>query len=131
MYIELERPSDKSRSEPKEFIYIPSNNSYKPGTKRPRNVYDSSSYDSSWTSDELPVPIKDLTIDAFNTPNLLLPIIDSNELNQAANNINSDEFAQLFEAFGEDYLSCIEGDGDTTPPVFEPEMGPVEISCFR
>ncbi|KAK9739227.1 Ankyrin repeats (3 copies) [Popillia japonica] len=36
VFIELERPSDGSRSEPREFTYIPSSQSYKTGMKRPR-----------------------------------------------------------------------------------------------
>lgn len=103
VYIQLERPSDSARSEPKEFTYIVS--PFKPGSKRPRPNFDSSSYDTSLASDELPVPINNLSIS--NSPNQLLDEpqfeITSAELQQAMTNIDSDEFQRLFSEFGPDY----------------------------
>lgn len=105
VFIELERPSDRARSEAKEFAYTVSSNIYKPGSKRARPSYESSSYDTSLASDELPVPINNLYIE--NNPVGLLEDVQlevtSSELQHAMNNINSDEFERLFKDFGSEY----------------------------
>ncbi|XP_063906696.1 nuclear factor NF-kappa-B p105 subunit isoform X2 [Zophobas morio] len=105
VFIELERPSDRARSEAKEFTYTVSSNIYKPGSKRARPSYDSSSYDTSLASDELPVPINNLCLE--NSPTGLLDDVQlevtSAELQQAMRNINSDEFQRIFNDFGQDY----------------------------
>ncbi|EEZ97717.1 relish [Tribolium castaneum] len=108
VYIELERPSDRSRSEAKEFTYTPSSSVYKPGAKRARTSYDTS-YDSSLPSDELPLPINNLCID--NTPGLLDDVqleVTSDDLQQAMTNIDSEEFRRLFNEFGQDYSLVVD-----------------------
>ncbi|RZC35454.1 nuclear factor NF-kappa-B p110 subunit [Asbolus verrucosus] len=115
VYIELERPSDRARSEPKEFTYIVSSNNYKPGAKRARPSYDNnSSYDTSLASDELPVPINNLYIE--NIPSILDNVelqVTSGELQQALTNINSDEFQRIFNDFGSEY-SMVTGAAEVT-----------------
>lgn len=126
VFIELERPSDRARSEPKEFCYTPNGNSYKPGAKRARPSYGtSSSYDSSLASDELPVTIHNLTINnqshsaqhlltSSDYPPLLVEgeniDLSSAELQQAMTNIDSAEFRKLFTEFGDDYDMCVTTD---------------------
>ncbi|XP_044262908.1 nuclear factor NF-kappa-B p110 subunit isoform X2 [Tribolium madens] len=108
VFIELERPSDRARSEPKEFTYTPSSNVYKPGSKRARTSYDTS-YDSSLPSDELPLPISNLCIE--NSPNLLDDVqleVTSDDLQQAMANINSEEFRRLFNEYGQDYSLVVD-----------------------
>lgn len=129
VFIELVRPSDMARSEPREFTYVPSN--FKPGSKRPRNDYSSSSYDSSmsYNSNDLPLDVSNLNIQntlnitnvsPANTPNVSNTVnntvnnswdtnklLSSEELMMAVTNIDSNELRRLFEQFGPEYTSCL------------------------
>ncbi|KAJ8958305.1 hypothetical protein NQ318_017451 [Aromia moschata] len=91
VFMELFRPSDQAKSEPREFTYMPVKK-LKPGSKRPRyENYSSSSYNSSSVaSDELPAPLS-----SWNTADL------SAELQTAMTYIDSDEFRRLFDQFGD------------------------------
>ncbi|KAF2880445.1 hypothetical protein ILUMI_25723 [Ignelater luminosus] len=102
VFIELQRPSDGARSEPKDFTYTPSKIIH--NRKRPR--FTSSSYSSSnFSSDELPLTINNLPDtqeynfprpvgQTFVGPNL---VVNSEELNEALRHdkINSAEFEKL------------------------------------
>lgn len=128
VFIELERPSDRARSEPKEFSYTSNGNTYRPGAKRARSSYvTNSSYDSSLASDELPVTIHNLSINNQNLPasqlltlsdypSIIPPLeganidLSSAELQQAMTNIDSAEFRKLFTEFGDDYDMCVTTD---------------------
>ncbi|CAG9859358.1 unnamed protein product [Phyllotreta striolata] len=113
VYIELVRPTDGARSEPRDFRYIPNKNNYKTGQKRARYDY-SYSYSSSTSnfgSDELPVPISTLQIGQpaqaqpvefgpLNVPSGL-----SDEIKKAIDNIDSDEFKRIFVEHGESFMS--------------------------
>ncbi|KAK5650289.1 hypothetical protein RI129_001318 [Pyrocoelia pectoralis] len=96
VFIELQRPSDGARSEPKDFSYIPSEISI--GKKRTR--LNSGDYTNSYFSiDELPVTLntitpscnKEITTSVHNTT------INSEDLEAALkqNNIDSSEFDKL------------------------------------
>ncbi|KAG5891588.1 hypothetical protein JTB14_022253 [Gonioctena quinquepunctata] len=103
VFIELVRPSDNARSEARNFRYIPNKHPSKPGQKRARYEYSSSSYDSSNIgSDELPAVINDLHIQTNN------PLIGtysglSEEICKAMQDINSDEFKKIFDENLEEY----------------------------
>lgn len=95
--IELVRPSDNAKSEPKEFTYIPTND-YRPGMKRARNFY---SYDSSdLDSDELPTTLNSFKltdkelIQEFN--------MNSDELERAIQLADSEEFNKLLNVIESD-----------------------------
>ncbi|CAH0554865.1 unnamed protein product [Brassicogethes aeneus] len=110
VFIELVRPSDNARSDPKEFIYTPSDNIYRPGRKRPRSDGVSTSYDSSnFPSDELPVTIANPQDTNWDTglPNL------SKEFLNACNNIDSAEFNQLLQSMQQSDLMQIYTSPDT------------------
>ncbi|CAH1173836.1 unnamed protein product [Phaedon cochleariae] len=113
VFIELVRPSDMARSEPRDFRYIPNKDIYKAGRKRARYDYSSStSYDSSNIgSDELPVVLNALQMDpshnilsGLNTSNL------SEELKKAMDDMNSDEFKKIYNANWEEITSIFELD---------------------
>ncbi|KAI4459558.1 nuclear factor nf-kappa-b protein [Holotrichia oblita] len=89
VFIELERPSDGSRSEPREFTYIPSSQNYKTGMKRPRtSMYSSSEYSSSsLNSAEIPTTLEALQNGCE---------VTSADLHAALENIDSDEFRKIF-----------------------------------
>ncbi|KRT78148.1 Ankyrin repeat-containing protein [Oryctes borbonicus] len=91
VFIELERPSDGSRSEPREFTYIPGQN-FKTGMKRPRtSMYSSSEYSStSLNSAELPTTLEGLQMNVAYE-------VTSSDLQEAIKNIDSDEFQKIFE----------------------------------
>lgn len=74
VFIEIWRPSDGARSEPKEFTYIPSRK-HKTGSKRAR-IYDSLS-SSDFSSSELPATINQISnLDQFED----IPQVNSDEL---------------------------------------------------
>ncbi|XP_025835272.1 nuclear factor NF-kappa-B p105 subunit [Agrilus planipennis] len=91
VYMELVRPSDGARSEPKEFIYTPCDPIT--GRKRPRTTYGSGSSYNSFASDEIA-----LTIPEDN-------VVRSEELEEALkySNISSSEVERLFNTFGPQY----------------------------
>lgn len=96
VFIELQRPSDGARSEPKDFSYIPSEISI--GKKRTR--LNSGDYTNSYFSiDELPVTLNTITpsCNKETTPNVHNPTINSEDLEAALkqNNIDSSEFDKL------------------------------------
>ncbi|GJQ72717.1 Rel [Trypoxylus dichotomus] len=90
VFIELERPSDGSRSEPREFTYIPGQN-LRTGMKRPRtSMYSSSEYSSlSLNSAELPTTLEGLHMNVAYE-------VTSADLQEAIKNIDSDEFQKIF-----------------------------------
>ncbi|KAK9881169.1 hypothetical protein WA026_014518 [Henosepilachna vigintioctopunctata] len=104
VFVELVRPSDNARSEPKEFTYIPVQNQGRPGAKRSRPNEYSSDFDTlSIGSENLPATINlsgDFDIMSL-TENL-----DSEELRIAMSNIDSDEFNKIFARFGKEYESA-------------------------
>lgn len=102
VFIELQRPSDGARSEPKDFTYTPSKIMH----NRKRARFTSSSYSSSnFSSDELPLTITNLpNAQEYNFPrpvgqNFVGPnvVVNSEELNDALRHdkINSAEFEKL------------------------------------
>lgn len=122
--MELVRPSDNARSEPRQFTYLPSK--FKPGGKRARYDYSSSSYDSSNVgSDELPAVIKHLNLEnnvpvqneisvnnvsTNNVSNIswnAQDMLTSEELMVAMHNIDSDEFRRLFMQHEKEYSPFI------------------------
>ncbi|XP_072391464.1 nuclear factor NF-kappa-B p110 subunit isoform X1 [Diabrotica undecimpunctata] len=110
VFVELVRPSDQARSEAREFRYIPNKNNIKPGQKRPRYDYSSSSYDSSNVgSEELPAVINTLQIgpDAHMSFNNI-PSGLSDEIQRALADINSDEFRKIHDAHAEEYNHLLE-----------------------
>ncbi|XP_074038892.1 nuclear factor NF-kappa-B family member relish isoform X2 [Leptinotarsa decemlineata] len=110
VFIELVRPSDNARSEPRDFRYIPNKTLFKQGNKRARYDYSSSSYDSSNIgSEELPAVINELTLENTNNPlnNLSIPSGLSEELQKAMQNIDSDEFKKIFTENLEEYTSIV------------------------
>lgn len=122
VFIELERPSDRARSEAREFTYTASSNVYKPGSKRARPSYDTS-YDSSLPSDELPLPINDLHIgNPLNLLDDIQPEVTSEDLQQALTNIDSDEFQRLFNGFGQEYSLVVDAPIREKIPEAYPEM---------
>ncbi|CAH1114209.1 unnamed protein product [Psylliodes chrysocephalus] len=113
VFVELFRPSDGARSEPRDFRYIPNKPIFKAGQKRPRYDYGSSSYSSSNPgSEELPVPIDNLQLEQspiFSEMSpLSVPSGLSEEIKRAMNNINSDEFRRIFDAHMDEYVSVCE-----------------------
>ncbi|XP_050510448.1 nuclear factor NF-kappa-B p110 subunit isoform X2 [Diabrotica virgifera virgifera] len=111
VFVELVRPSDQARSEAREFRYVPNKNMAKPGQKRARyDYYSSSSYDSSNVgSEELPAVINTLQIGqdshmSFNN----IPSGLSDEIKRALTDMNSDEFQQLHDAHADEYLTLLE-----------------------
>nr|WMZ41593.1 relish-2 protein [Altica viridicyanea] len=108
VFIELIRPSDGARSESREFKYIPNKNILKPGQKRARYDYEtSSSYSiSNVGSGDLPLPINNLQIDQnMGSPLSNFSGVLSDELKNAMNNINSEEFQKMFSEYGQEYIS--------------------------
>lgn len=96
VFIELQRPSDGARSEPKDFSYIPSEISI--GRKRTR--LNSGDYtNSTFSIDELPVTLNTITPSCNKeiTPNVHHTTINSEDLEAALkqNNIDSSEFDKL------------------------------------
>lgn len=92
VYIELERPSDSARSDPKDFTYTPSETMYG-GRKRLR--YTNSSYNSSsFSSSELPATINSVSA---GDNQYQISGINSDELNAALGkgDVNSHEFDKL------------------------------------
>lgn len=93
--IELIRPSDGARSEPKEFTYVPCDNIYRPG-KRARtscSASNSYSYDSSnLPSNELPA-VLNTGVNSWENPVLL----NSRELENVRDEINSEDFNRVYE----------------------------------
>lgn len=137
------RPSDNARSEPREFTYVPSN--YKPGCKRPRHDFSSSSYDSSMSygSNDLPLDVSNLNIqNTLNVANVN-PIINntmnnswdtnkllsSEELMVAVNNIDSNELKRLFAQFGDEYTSCISNVLDA--PAADKKLGSIRVASTQ
>ncbi|XP_018565825.1 nuclear factor NF-kappa-B p110 subunit isoform X2 [Anoplophora glabripennis] len=151
VFIELVRPSDMARSEPREFTYVPS--SIKPGSKRPRHDFSSSSYDSSssYNSNDLPLDVSNLNIQ--NTLNVVTPnpvnninfnnlvnntvnswdtnkLLSSEELMVAVNNIDSNELQRLFAQFGPEYASCLNS-VVVDAPVAERKIGKVRVALAQ
>lgn len=106
--MELFRPSDEARSEPREFRYIP-NQDIKTGVKRRRYDYSSSYSISDNDSYELPLTINStvntnqqnrdqIQADPFGSGNLNLVIPEnlSDELQRALRDFGSTEFQNLF-----------------------------------
>lgn len=122
--MELVRPSDNAKSEPKEFRFVP-NNEFKPGSKRPRCSMDiSSSYNSgSLSSSELPATIPNnngvlsqrgsVSIPSANSWNQS-ELINEEHMKIAMMDYNSDEFTELFKEYesllpNENSLNAIDG----------------------
>lgn len=107
--MELVRPSDNAKSEPKVFRFVP-NNEFKPGSKRPRCSMDtSSSYNSgSLSSSELPATIPNnnavlpqhsiVSIPSANSWNQT-ELINDEHMKNALMDYNSEEFRELFEEY--------------------------------
>ncbi|XP_066251722.1 nuclear factor NF-kappa-B p110 subunit isoform X1 [Euwallacea similis] len=111
VFMELVRPSDNARSEWKEFRFVP-NNEFKPGSKRPRSSYESSSsYNSgSVCSSELPatIPNSVAAMHVHQHSASSLPSANSwnqnelftdDQLERALSDMDSDEFDYLFGMF--------------------------------
>lgn len=97
VFVELLRPSDGSRSEPREFVYFPTAN-YRPGTKRSRVEYSSSeSWGNSVGPEEIP-----LTVEALSIGNQ--PILNSSEIEAALKDVSSDEFNKIFTQFKKEFF---------------------------
>lgn len=108
--MELVRPSDNAKSEPKEFRFVP-NNEFKPGSKRARCSMDtSSSYNSgSLSSSELPATIPNNNAVLPQHGSVSIPsanswtqneLITDEHMRVAMMDYNSDEFRELFETYG-------------------------------
>lgn len=92
VFIELVRPSDHARSEPKEFLYTPSG-SVRAGVKRQRQQTESSSSSYSglkYSSGEIPTTVQSLTKS--------MKCLSSNslDLQEAMKDVNSEEFERVF-----------------------------------
>nr|CAI5858703.1 unnamed protein product [Callosobruchus analis] len=85
--LELYRPSDGARSEPRDFRFIP--NKPGPGSKRCR--YDYYSGSSSYDSDNIPDMIRAATCSPLESATDQL----SSEMKKAMQDVDSEEFAQL------------------------------------
>lgn len=106
VFIELFRPSDEARSEPREFRYLPNENG-QPGSKRRRYDYSSSYKSSDFGSDELPSTICNIKAEQeqdriqINAPisgssSLNIPENLSEELQRALADFNGRDFQNLF-----------------------------------
>ena len=101
VFVELLRPSDGSRSEPREFVYFPTAN-YRPGTKRSRIEYSSSeSWGNSVGPEEIP-----LTVEALSLGNQ--PVLKSSEIEAALKDVNSDEFNKIFTEFKREFFDPVQ-----------------------
>nr|CAI5858697.1 unnamed protein product [Callosobruchus analis] len=92
--LELYRPSDGARSEPRDFRFIP--NKPGPGSKRCR--YDYYSGSSSYDSDNIPDMIRAATCSPLESATQIsIPLSDqlSSEMKKAMQDVDSEEFAQL------------------------------------
>lgn len=94
--IELVRPSDYARSEPREFIYTPNENMFNAVSKRKR--FNSRDYDtsSSISNEIIPLPIKDINLKEKEG-------INSRELEVLAKGVDSSEFNRLYNEIIGDY----------------------------
>lgn len=124
VFIELFRPSDESRSDPREFRYIP--NRDKPGGKKRRYDYSSSYNSSDYASDELPSTINNIKTEQdhnliqMNAPinsSLSLPIPDnlSEELQKAMLDYDSVAFKNLFNKHCVEFQELIAIDNVAMP----------------
>ncbi|XP_044756435.1 nuclear factor NF-kappa-B p110 subunit-like [Coccinella septempunctata] len=116
VFMELVRPSDNARSEPKEFQYTPASNYGKPGSKRARpNDFDSSEYDTASSAGSAGSVAIPRTIENMSNElnDIRINDIDSEELNKLINDINSDEFREIFNKNKSEYESAIFGNSDS------------------
>ncbi|KAL1505521.1 hypothetical protein ABEB36_005069 [Hypothenemus hampei] len=106
VYMQLVRPSDNARSEWKDFRFVPSSE-FRPGSKRSRSNYDSSSSfnSNSMCSNDIPATIPTMIShqqlaftnsigDSWNQDKLFT----DDQLSKALNDIHSDEFNKLFDS---------------------------------
>lgn len=93
VFIELERPSDGARSEPKDFVFTPNVN-VPVGSKRPRTNYSSSSSYNSYgnSSGELPTIVTNMTYPPNVETNLFGEDLD---LITVSKLIDSDDFKEM------------------------------------
>lgn len=111
--MELVRPTDDARSEPRKFRYVP-NKDVQPGMKRRRYDYSTSYSSSEFGSDELPTTLVNVKTEQekekiqINAPplvdNLSFPIPDnlSEELKKAMTEYDSAEFQNLFHKYSDE-----------------------------
>ncbi|VEN47308.1 unnamed protein product, partial [Callosobruchus maculatus] len=102
--LELFRPSDGARSEPREFRFIP--NRPGPGSKRCR--YDYYSGSSSCESDNIPDMIRESTCQPLQSAAQISPTWSdqlSAEMKKAMQDVHSDEFEKFLASLDPDSLS--------------------------
>ncbi|CAH1977829.1 unnamed protein product [Acanthoscelides obtectus] len=104
VYMELYRPSDSARSDPRTFRYIP--NKSAPGSKRKR--YDYSNSNSSIGSLNIP----DFIRGSDSQQSLQIYNQLDEFLQKATSDIESEEFARLYGSFDKDFLAELFGDGN-------------------